>query len=117
MLYNHCVVPILSSGNFILQVLSGLISASKLSNDPGKFAESRRDALKSLARYLQSAKYIPETKYPTPNLYWEIFILVGQFIRFRQTNYPYKTAHLSQTDNSSIYSTLVKKKVVTLTEF
>ena len=37
----------------VLQVISGLISASELSNDPGKFAESRRDALKSLARYLK----------------------------------------------------------------
>ncbi|KAK2571739.1 Tubulin-specific chaperone D [Acropora cervicornis] len=31
-------------------VFEGLISASQVSNDPGKFAESRRDALKALAR-------------------------------------------------------------------
>ena len=30
----------------------GLIAASQLANDPGKFAESRRDALKAIARYL-----------------------------------------------------------------
>ena len=34
----------------MLQIISGLISASELSTDPGKFAESRRDALKALAR-------------------------------------------------------------------
>ncbi|XP_020626615.1 tubulin-specific chaperone D-like isoform X1 [Orbicella faveolata] len=36
--------------NKLKMVISGLISASELSNDPGKYAESRRDALKSLAR-------------------------------------------------------------------
>ena len=59
--FNHNIVAIVLSRNFqyrsliILQVISGLISASELTNDPGKFAESRRDALKSLARYLKLA--------------------------------------------------------------
>ncbi|XP_020626578.1 tubulin-specific chaperone D-like [Orbicella faveolata] len=52
MLYNRYFVSIVLTFSIvlaILQVISGLISASELSNDPGKYAESRRDALKSLA--------------------------------------------------------------------
>ena len=50
-----------------LKVISGLISAAELSNDPGKFAESRRDALKSLARYLKLDLNCTRDDLSTPN--------------------------------------------------
>ena len=42
---------------FLFQVFEGLIAASQVSNDPGKFAESRRDALNSLARYVRNVSF------------------------------------------------------------